>query len=515
MTPQGATPTFATAQWLRERGVTRLVADSRQAQAGDAFVAWPGFVNDGRRYVSDALGQGATAALVEADGAEAFHFDAQRVLAVEGLKARAGAVASAFWHEPSAALDVIAVTGTNGKTSTAWWTAQALAATGQRCGLVGTLGLGEPGALEHTGLTTPDPVTFQAALRRFVDAGIAACAVEASSIGLFEHRLSGTRIAVAQFTNFTQDHLDFHGSMQAYWQAKAMLFSWPGLKAAVVNVDDPKGRELVSNLATRPGLQLITYSAKGVADAVLRAVRVQQRADGMSFVLAEGEVEQTVNTPLIGDFQVANLLAVVGALRALGTSLPKAVEALSSLTPVPGRLEVVPGIDLVEPMVVVDYAHSPDALEKALQTLRPLAKARGGALQVVFGCGGNRDAGKRPLMGAVAARQADRVWVTSDNPRNEDPLAIIKAIVAGITEGSRDAAATTTWHVESDRAVAIAQAIDSADGCDVVLIAGKGHETYQETAGRRVPFSDAQQAKAALQARAARVVSTSSGGAAA
>jgi UDP-N-acetylmuramoyl-L-alanyl-D-glutamate--2,6-diaminopimelate ligase len=497
--------TQAAVAWLRARGVRRLVSDSRQVMPGDAFVAWPGFVQDGRRYVPDALAAGAAAAVVEAEGADAFGFDVSQVLPCMGLKSRAGELASLFDGEPSRALKVVAVTGTNGKTSTAWWTAQALAAAGMACGLVGTLGIGRPGALSPTGLTTPDPVTFQRALREFANTHIRACAVEASSIGLVEHRLHGTHIAVAQFTNFTQDHLDFHGSMDAYWRAKAMLFDWPGLQAAVVNVDDPRGAELAQRLAGRPGFHLVPYAVgAGCATAPkgawwshgLMAQAVRHENSGLSFDVVEAGQRLHVQTRLVGDFNVANLLAVLGALRCLGVSLTDGVTALSALTAVPGRMERVDLDDTdPRPVVVVDYAHTPDALQKALQTLRPLAQSGGGALRVVFGCGGDRDRSKRPLMGGIAGQLADQVWLTTDNPRSEDPQLIAEQTLAGIEASAR----RDRVIVDLDRASAICQAVHHSSAGDVVLLAGKGHETYQDAAGVRTPFSDVAEAKAALR----------------
>ncbi len=480
--------------WLATRGARALRSDSRSVRAGDAFIAWPGGVVDGRRFVADALTAGAAACLVEADGVEAFAFEGERVASVRGLKAVAGEIASRFLSTPSAQLDVIAVTGTNGKTSTAWWTAQALGSMQRRCGVVGTLGIGEPPHLVPNGLTTPDPITLQNALRDFVDRGVVACAVEASSIGIAEHRLSGTRVGVAVFTNFTQDHLDYHGDMAAYWQAKAQLFVWPGLKAAVVNVDDPQGVELAASLATG-SVDAWTTSVHG--QARLRAVGVRYTAEGLTFDVCEGSRSAHVATPLIGDYNVANLLGVIGVLRALGVPLADAAKACSALTPVPGRMQRVVVDAASMPEVVVDYAHTPDALEKALTALRPLAKQRGGALWCVFGCGGDRDAGKRPLMGAIAMRLADRVVVTSDNPRLESPDFVISQILAG-TLGHDEV------DVTPDRAEAIRHAVASAAPADIVLIAGKGHEDYQDVAGEKQPFSDAAHARDALVARAPR-----------
>ena len=478
--------------FLAARGVSSLATDSRRVGPGAAFIAWPGHMQDGRSHVASALAAGAAACVVEAEGVEAFAFDDARIAALPSLKARTGEIASAFFGAPSEHLQVIAATGTNGKTSTAWWTAQALTALGQRCGVVGTLGIGEPGAgVEATGLTTPDPVALQAALRGFVDAGVAACALEASSIGLVEQRLAGTRIAVALFTNFTQDHLDFHLDMDRYWQAKRALFGWPGLAAAVVNLDDAKGAVLARELRDT-ALDLWTYSTR--IKARLRARAVGYTRGGLCFEVHEGAAMVRVATALIGDYNVANLLAVIGGLRALGHGLPAIAMAMSALTPVPGRMQRVaaarPG-----PEVVVDYAHTPDALEKALAALQPFATERGGALVCVFGCGGNRDAGKRPLMGAIAQRLAQRVVLTSDNPRGENPAFILLQIVAGL-QGSQERV-----KVIEDRAKAIREAVRDAGANDVILVAGKGHEDYQEVAGVKRPFSDLEHARAALEQR--------------
>jgi len=490
--------------WLASRRVVSLTTDSRQVMAGDAFVAWPGSTQDGRQFVRDALSAGAAACIVEAEGVQAFELDGDdRIATMHGLKAATGPLASGFLGQPSKRLKVIATTGTNGKTSTAWWTAQALTALGQRSGVIGTLGIGEPpsredpGNVASTGLTTPDPLTLQAAFKSFADAGFAACAVEASSIGIVEHRLTGTHIEVALFTNFTQDHLDFHGTMESYWQAKAQLFAWPGLAAAVVNLDDHHGAALAGTLQGA-SLDLWTYSAQ--RDARLYAHQVAYVDGGLAFDVYEGQEQAKVQTGLIGNYNVSNLLAVIGGLRAMGVSLDDAAAACGVLTPVPGRMQRVAAEadydDEVHhydnlPEVVVDYAHTPDALEKALLALKPLAQARGGELWCVFGCGGNRDAGKRPLMGALAQQHANRAVVTSDNPRNESPALILSHIVAGMTGANKPV-------VIEDRRAAIAQAIRFAEPRDVILIAGKGHEDYQEVAGVKYPFSDVEEARAVL-----------------
>jgi UDP-N-acetylmuramyl-tripeptide synthetase len=499
------------ATWLRERVTGALRCDSRQVRAGDGFVAWPGAATDGRRFVEGALRAGAAAALVERDGLEAFGLDDERILAVPGLKALAGGIASAFYGQPGQHLDVVAITGTNGKTSTAWWTAQLLWGAGKPCAVIGTLGIGHPPladtqghALVPTGLTTPDPVLLQSQLRVFVDEGIKACAIEASSIGLQEGRLNATPVRVAVFTNFTQDHLDFHGGMDAYWQAKLALFGWAGLKAAVVNLDDPKGPTLAADLAVRGldvwtvGLALATRTVP--PRLVARDTAFTQR--GMRLIVVERDLDgreianHPLSLPLVGAYNVSNLLCVLAAARALGVSLVDAIRACDALTPVPGRMEQVQSEGLSQPMVLVDYAHTPDALEKALQVLQPLARQRDGILWVLVGCGGDRDAAKRPLMAAVAEREAARVVLTSDNPRSEEPEKILKQMQAGL---SRPDAA---W-IEADRAVAIDKVVQRVQANDVVLIAGKGHEDYQEIQGVRQPFSDLVHAQTALAHRAA------------
>ncbi len=497
--------------WLAARvrpgGVATLRTDSRAVCAGDAFIAWPGYAQDGRQYVAAALAAGAGACLVEADGAQAFGFDDARIAALPGLKAATGPLAAAWFGQPAQQLAVIATTGTNGKSSTAWWAAQALTALGRRCGVVGTLGIGQPplaaargqpahaddaGSITYTGLTTPDPVTLHAGLRAMVDAGFTACAIEASSIGLLEQRLAGTPIQVALFTNFSRDHLDFHGDMAAYWAAKRALFSWPGLQAAVLNIDDPQGAALATELRTS-ALDLWTVSVQH--SARLCALDLGYTNGGLCFTLAEADVRVPVQSRLIGDYNASNLLGVIAALRALGVPLADAAAVVPRLTPVPGRMDRVPprpGL-ASQPELVVDYAHTPDALEKALTALRPLATARAGALWVVFGCGGNRDTSKRPLMGAIAQRLADQVVLTSDNPRHEDPMDILSQIRAGLQ--------TTPHAVIADRAQAIIHAVQHAAAADVVLIAGKGHEDTQEVAGVKRPFLDSAVAAQALAAR--------------
>ena len=493
-------------RWLRKHVKGTLRTDSRLVQPGDAFIAWPGAATDGRAFVDAALAAGAATCLVEHDGLERFAFHAGPIASFAGLKGATGAIAAEYFGHPSAQLSVLAVTGTNGKTSTAWWLAQALSALPDHCaipcGMVGTLGVGRPpaagraaqplqGEVVPTGLTTPDPVILQKNLRDFVNQGLAACAMEASSIGLEEGRMDGMQVRVAIFTNLTQDHLDYHGSMQAYGAAKRRLFGWTGLQSAVICVDDAFGRSLAAELAQGP-LDVWTTSTQADAapQARLLARNVRYEGNGICFDVCEGDLQLAMRTHLIGSYNVANLLGVLAAMRCMGVRLQDAVQACTALHAVPGRMDCLGGIQ--QPLVAVDYAHTPDALEQALRAVRALVQQRGGQLCCVFGCGGDRDPGKRAQMGAIAQRLADRVVVTSDNPRSESAEAIAAQIVAGMGQGAPAG-------VELDRAAAIARSIAQATERDVVLIAGKGHEQTQEIAGRKLPFSDLEHAAAALR----------------
>lgn len=504
MVSQLHTPEQA-ADWLRARVTGVLRTDSRQLQAGDGFVAWPGLQHDARRFVAQARAAGAAACLVEHQGwVDSIWADGLRgaddVASYAGLKPACGSIASVFYGQPSQALQLVAVTGTNGKTSISWWLAAALNRLGLAglapCAVAGTLGLGVPPALNDQGLTTAGPELLQRRLRGFVDEGVAAAVLEASSIGLAEHRLAGTALRVAVFSNFSQDHLDYHHSMEAYWQAKQALFDWPGLEAAVINMEDERGFALAERVRRR-GLDVWTVSMGRPARLAARHTRPSAR--GMCFQIVENGLESQsclLDAPVLGRHNVANLLAVLACMRALGVPLEQAVAACGDLPPVPGRMERIemPGA----PLAVVDYAHTPEALVQALAAVYPLAALREGRLWCVFGCGGGRDAGKRPLMAAAAARKADRLVLTSDNPRHEDPLAIIEAMRAGLDGVPPDRIA-----VQPDRGRAIAQALARAAPEDVVLIAGKGHEQTQEVAGRLLPFSDIQQARQALRVRLA------------
>ncbi|MBV8030245.1 MAG: UDP-N-acetylmuramoyl-L-alanyl-D-glutamate--2,6-diaminopimelate ligase [Betaproteobacteria bacterium] len=455
--------------------IERLCSDSRAAGPGTAFFAYPGETSDGRRFIPDALQRGVSAVVWEE---RAFEWRPEWRLpnvAVRDLKAGAGELAGEFYGRPSDELWVCGVTGTNGKSSCSHWIAAALSARAPGA-VVGTLGYGEPGKLAPLPNTTPDALELQRLLRGFVDAGKKVVAMEVSSHGLVQGRVSGIAFDCALFTNLSHDHLDYHGSMEAYGEAKARLFDVPGLSAAVINVDDAFGAQLAQRTKSR--LRVIGYgwSTRPVVEV----------DEYLAPTLLEG-----VDTGQVGRFNVLNVLGVVGVLRAYGLTLDEALASVRKLPRVPGRMEKIGE----RPMVVVDYAHTPDALEKVLAALRPAAEQRGGKLVVVFGAGGDRDPAKRPIMGEVAARLADRVFVTSDNPRGEDPLAIIAAIERGM-RGAHER--------EPDRREAIAAAVRSASEADVVLIAGKGHEEYQEIAGRREPFSDAGAARDALASRGGR-----------
>lgn len=465
--------------------------DSRQVAPGDLFLAYPGALADGRRYIGEAIAGGAVAVLWEADeaGASAFVWrDTWKVanLPVAGLRQLCGPLAHAVYGRPSERLSLVSVTGTNGKTSVTQWIA---ACHPRRCAIIGTLGAGLPGEMADTGFTTPEATTLTRFLARFADEEAQACALEASSIGIAEGRLDGARVDVAVFTNLTHDHLDYHGSFDAYAKAKARLFTWPRLRLAVCNLDDPFGRELAALTSATKVIGYTRQDAVSGRQGTMRAENVEETIDGLRFRLCAPSGRAVVETGLLGRYNVSNLLAVAAVLIDGGLS-PKAVaERFAQLRSPAGRLEKIGGHN--EPLVVIDYAHTPDALGSALDALRAVARVRGARLVVLFGCGGDRDRGKRPLMGAIAMQRADRVVLTSDNPRGEDPQLILDEILAGAP-----GAETVV-----DRQQAIRQTILAAHPADVLLIAGKGHETYQEIGGVRRPFSDAAHARAALAAR--------------
>lgn len=479
--------------WLSKsvKAGAALRLDSRKVASGDVFFACPGIGGDGRNYIAAAIDAGAAAVAAHAPVSTAMREKAASagipLLEVEGLAARLGEVAHLWYGRPSESVSVVAVTGTNGKTTTVQWIAAALNSDGVPCGTIGTLGVTLPDGTNLGGeLTTPDVLTLHGLLAAMRDAGARVVALEASSIGVAQGRLDSVRIEIAAFTNLTRDHLDYHETFDAYREAKYALFDWPGLRASVINADDPAGAALLARLA---GRYTISYSIQPGRRADIVAQDVHAGPYGLVFNMAGAEGSAQMLTRLIGLHNVSNLLLVAGVLRELGWTLSRTARVLATLRAVEGRLQVVEAEGIVGPLVVVDYAHTPDALERALGALRSIAEARGGRVVCVFGCGGNRDRGKRPLMGELAGRLADIAVITSDNPRDEDPEAITKEILAGMTAEPV---------IEPDRARAILSAVWQASPRDVVLLAGKGHETYQEAGGRRTPFDDREWGRFAL-----------------
>lgn len=499
--------------YLKAHVKNNLSTDSRQIDVGDAFIAWPGAAVDGRQFIDQALAKGASLCIVESQDIEKFNatlwFNNEKVISIQNLKACTGAIASAFYEHPSQKMKMLAITGTNGKTSSAWWIASTLQQLQlpnhqkARCAVAGTLGIGEPHNIVANGLTTPDPVLLQKSLARLYQDGVSYCAIEASSIGLAEKRLAGCEIDVALFTNLTQDHLDYHGNMQNYWQAKQELFDWPGLKSAVINLDDLHGQKLATLLQTRHSLDLWTISCQ--QKARIQARDIVFHADAVSFELLEHSTESKqevleqhrLTCNIIGSYNVSNVLGVIAALRSLGFALPAVIKACENLTPVPGRMEVISQSNC--PTIAIDYAHTPDALEKALLALSPSTQNNGGKLWCIFGCGGNRDASKRPLMAKIAEQYSDQIVLTSDNPRFEDPQQIIADAQAGFTGEP-----TKPIQILVNRTDAINWAIEQAQANDVILIAGKGHEPYQEIKGIKHEFSDMNVARIALNKRSSK-----------
>ena len=535
--------------------ITRLVTDSRAVQKGDTFVAYPGEKTDGRQFIPQAIAQGANAVIWEAQ-----HFvwdDAWQIpnLAVSDLRHKAGWIADAVYGAPSEKLWMIGITGTNGKTSTCHWIAQALGDAGKKCALIGTLGNGFADALQSSANTTPDAISVHGLLADYLHADARAAAMEVSSHALAQGRVNGVRFDVALLTNLSRDHLDYHGDMESYAASKRKLLDWDQLKYAVLNLDDAFGAELAEQLqdgiplpnplpqageganealraistpevigyglsdaalqlAERLGLRMVYGNLAEMSGQGLRldiysswgaaATRYCEAADCESSRLAPHPAPDAhahrvggaaqLNSALVGRFNAANLLGALAVLLVSGIGLADAVQSLSRVQAVAGRMQRVSGAD--QPTVIVDYAHTPDALEKVLLTLREVGayqadKQGGGKLICVFGCGGDRDRGKRPLMGLVAEKFSDYCIVTSDNPRSEDPQHIIAEIVGGMAAHNHE--------VVIERAAAIERAIGRAQQHDTVLVAGKGHEDYQEISGVKHPFSDTAIAGSALR----------------
>ncbi|MDE2427573.1 MAG: UDP-N-acetylmuramoyl-L-alanyl-D-glutamate--2,6-diaminopimelate ligase [Burkholderiales bacterium] len=482
--------------WLRKVAPdAQLSSDSRSIKKGDVFFALVTPLGDGRLHIADALANGAAAIVYEANNFIWSESNACPHLAVPELLELTGLVANVWYGRPDTDWFTVAVTGTNGKTSCSQWLAKALSFCGTNTAVVGTLGVGQykngvSGNLNETGFTTPDSITLQKNLAQLRNDGAQALAIEASSIGLEQGRLNGLHFDVALFTNLTRDHLDYHGDMLAYGNAKRRLFDWPGLTTAVINLDDEFGVQLLEQVqknTTKP--RLIAYSLDKQSYSgvdTLTASHIKTTHAGTNFHVDSPFGAGLIKTQLIGRFNVSNILGVLAVLLSKGIAWNKAVSILEKLEPVPGRMQLLGTAGHV--MVVIDYAHTPDALDKTLAALQPVATERGGELWCVFGCGGDRDPGKRPQMGAIA-QTAQHVVVTSDNPRSEDPENIIQDILNGMS---------ITPHTIEDRANAILYAIKHAGNKDVVLLAGKGHETYQDIKGKKWPFSDEQHASLAL-----------------
>lgn len=482
---------LAQAGGARDLSIAGLTIDSRQVARDDAFIALRGTQAHGIDFAAGAVQRGASVVLAEtptsADAVAAPSLqaiDGVPVLWIDNLGTQVGEIAARFYGRPGESMRITGITGTNGKTSCVQLLAQALSFLGHRSATIGTLGAGVHGQLREGERTTPDAVAVQRLLAEFRDAGVSHVAMEVSSHALAQNRVAAVDFDVAAFTNLTRDHLDYHGDMQAYGAAKARLFAWPGLRAAVINLDDAFGAELLGQLDG--AVQPLRTSMADAFGADIAASAIVTSSNGLAFELRTPWGAAPVNSPLLGRFNVANLLTVAGCLGALGETFERIVAAMESLQPVRGRMSRLGGQGGV-PLVVVDYSHTPDALEQALTALRPHCA---GQLICVFGCGGERDAGKRPLMGDIAARLADVAIVTDDNPRGENGDAIVAQIVAGM--------AARAPVVERDRAAAISRALRDAHAGDVLLIAGKGHEPYQEDAAGKHPFDDMAVARAAL-----------------
>lgn len=487
--------------WLQAYPAAQLSSDSRSIQAGDVFFAYADDESDGRIYIADAIARGAVAVVYEE---QAYVWDdAHNVphLAIAQLRQIAGYVANAFYGQPDKEMFTVAVTGTNGKTSTAYWLGAAMSRLQTApAAVIGTLGVGmfqkgQPHTFDVTGYTTPDAVLLQRHLLALQQKKAASLAIEASSIGLDQGRMHGLHVDVALFTNLTRDHLDYHVDMAQYARAKQVLFDWPGLKQGVINLDDAAGVHYAQHLQSK-GIAVVGYTLEEatLGDVpVLRASALKSSHTGTTFQVSSPFGVGLVKTQLVGRFNVSNVLGVLGVLLSQGTTWETAVATIGALTAVPGRMQQIGGQDA--PLIVIDYAHTPDALEKVLTALRQVADQRGGKLWCLFGCGGDRDAGKRSQMGQVA-EMADQVILTSDNSRSEETTDIIAQIRSGMQREPQ---------VQEDRASAILWAVRHAGKQDVVLLAGKGHEAYQETAGKKKPFLDADHAALAFAARATKM----------
>jgi UDP-N-acetylmuramoyl-L-alanyl-D-glutamate--2,6-diaminopimelate ligase len=487
---------IATVPNIESRDVLDLTLDSREVRPGSLFFALPGRTVHGLKFAAEAAARGAGVVLWEPSAEVSPPTLPATVFAaaIPGLTGKVGRIADRFFNWPSSQLRITGITGTNGKTTCAYLLAQCLERLGSQAAYIGTIGWGRIASLERPTLTTPDVVTLHRELAVLRASGVREVAMEVSSQALDQDRVAGVRMHSAAFTNLSRDHLDYHETMAAYGDAKARLFDAPDLKHIIVNVGDAFGREFAQNYAGRVPLTAVWIGAGDsgwLAELALRAPQVTLDVHGVSMQLDGSFGKAEVATRLLGRFNAENALVVIACLLSLGTSLAEAARVLAECVPPPGRMEVVEPAAGDKPMAVVDYAHTPDALAQALGALREHCK---GALWCVFGCGGDRDPGKRSIMGAVADELADRIIVTDDNPRSENPQAITRAIVSGIKSGN--------VRVIHDRGEAIGMALKEAEASDVVLIAGKGHEDYQIYGETRRSFSDRREAQRYLGAAA-------------
>ncbi len=476
--------------------ITDLTMDSRQVETGKLFLAVRGQSVNGVDYIDDAIARGAAAIVCDtAANDESVSpvswktSEADRkvpVIAVEGLSKRAGEIADRFYGSPSSRLFVAGITGTNGKTSCSQFVAQALQQD-EICGVIGTLGTGLYGKLQHSGHTTPDVISNHRCCAQMRDNGASSVMMEVSSHALDQGRVDGIHFDCAVFTNLSHEHLDYHGDMESYAAVKRKLFEAPDLAAAVINSDEDYGRDLLTTID--PSIRVISYGFQSEYSPMLLAYDIQMDSTGMRFGVKSSFGNGTVRTTLLGRFNVGNLLAALGVLLIKGLEFNEAIARLSNISTVSGRMERLGGGEL--PLVVIDYAHTPDALQHVLAALREHTQ---GILWCVFGCGGDRDKQKRPLMGRIAEQYADRIYITDDNPRYEDPLDIIEHIQAGMKHADKA-------YVERDRRKAIETAIQGAATNDVILIAGKGHENYQQIGDQKCPFSDLAEARLQLKMR--------------
>ncbi|MBU2710223.1 UDP-N-acetylmuramoyl-L-alanyl-D-glutamate--2,6-diaminopimelate ligase [Zooshikella harenae] len=458
--------------------ITGIALDSRQVKPGDLFIALSGTRVNGHHFIAQAIQQGAVAVLAEPNSSETYepHDYSIPVFWMHNLSAQAGYIISRYFHSPSEHIQVIGVTGTNGKTSTSHFIAQLFGALNISAGVMGTLGYGMLDALNASVNTTPSSLVIQSHLAELAAKKVAYLAMEASSHGVEQGRLLGCEFETMIFTNLSRDHLDFHGTMEAYAQSKAKLFAWPGLKHAVINLDDDYAA-FIKHFVDE-ATELVTYSLRNTS-ANVYASQIQYLPQGIQCWLHTPWGSSLADIPLLGHFSLQNVLAAVAALGCHGQPVERIVDALSTLKTVPGRMEYFG--EEKQPTVVVDYAHTPDALIHLLKAVRLHSR---GKVVCVFGCGGDRDKGKRPLMAKAVAQYADECVVTSDNPRSENPDAIIDDIMPGFKNS------LVQVHVEADRAKAIQEAILTAKPDDIVVVAGKGHEDYQEVSGQRHPYSD-------------------------